>query len=116
VGLLRLWVTRKVQGVKCTHGLPLDSTTHSPLTQLPFTVPPCPAPCPAWPPCLQELFFFHQLSPGSCFFLPHGARVYNAMVEFMREKYWQYDYKEVMTPNIFNFDLWKTSGHADHYR
>jgi threonyl-tRNA synthetase len=38
------------------------------------------------------------------------------MVEFMREKYWQYDYEEVMTPNIFNFDLWKTSGHADHYR
>lgn len=35
---------------------------------------------------LQELFFFHPLSPGSCFFLPHGARIYNAMVEYMREK------------------------------
>jgi threonyl-tRNA synthetase len=22
----------------------------------------------------------------------------------------------VVTPNVFNFDLWKTSGHADHYR
>lgn len=21
-----------------------------------------------------------------------------------------------MSPNIYNFDLWKTSGHADHYR
>ena len=21
-----------------------------------------------------------------------------------------------MTPNIFNIDLWKTSGHADHYK
>ena len=38
---------------------------------------------------LQELFFFHPLSPGSCFFLPHGARIYNAMVEFIREKYWE---------------------------
>lgn len=28
----------------------------------------------------------------------------------------QFDYEEVMTPNIYNFDLWKTSGHADHYR
>lgn len=37
-------------------------------------------------------------------------------VEFMREKYWEFDYEEVVTPNIFNFDLWKTSGHADHYR
>ncbi|KAL4423853.1 hypothetical protein ABPG75_001154 [Micractinium tetrahymenae] len=64
----------------------------------------------------QELFFFHPLSPGSCFFLPHGARIYNAMLEFIREKYWEFDYEEVLTPNIFNFDLWKTSGHADHYR
>jgi hypothetical protein len=21
-----------------------------------------------------------------------------------------------VTPNVFNFELWKTSGHADHYR
>ena len=29
----------------------------------------------------MELFFFHRLSPGSCFFLPNGARVYNTLVE-----------------------------------
>jgi hypothetical protein len=23
-----------------------------------------------------------------------------------REKYWEYEYDEVVTPNIFNFDLW----------
>lgn len=33
-----------------------------------------------------------------------------------REKYWEYEYEEVITPNIFNFDLWRTSGHADHYK
>uniref|UniRef100_A0A8D0EPW2 threonine--tRNA ligase n=1 Tax=Strix occidentalis caurina TaxID=311401 RepID=A0A8D0EPW2_STROC len=32
----------------------------------------------------QELFFFHKLSPGSCFFLPRGAHVYNTLVEFIR--------------------------------
>lgn len=64
----------------------------------------------------QELFFFHPLSPGSCFFLPHGTRIYNALTEFVREKYWSFEYEEVITPNIYNFDLWKTSGHADHYR
>eukprot|EP01026_Neomeris_dumetosa_P069076 TRINITY_DN6808_c0_g2_i1.p1 TRINITY_DN6808_c0_g2~~TRINITY_DN6808_c0_g2_i1.p1 ORF type:complete len:773 (+),score=103.25 TRINITY_DN6808_c0_g2_i1:143-2320(+) len=63
-----------------------------------------------------ELFFFHPLSPGSCFFLPYGARVYREMIEFMRQKYWEYGYEEVITPNIFNFDLWKTSGHAEHYK
>jgi hypothetical protein len=32
----------------------------------------------------QELFFFNDLSPGSCFFLPHGTRLYNTLVELMR--------------------------------
>lgn len=32
----------------------------------------------------QELFFFHELSPGSCFFLPKGAYIYNTLIEFIR--------------------------------
>ena len=64
----------------------------------------------------HDLFFFHQLSPGSCFFTPHGARVYHAMMGLIREKYWEYEYSEVITPNIFNFKLWETSGHAQHYK
>lgn len=32
----------------------------------------------------QELFMFHEMSPGSCFFLPHGTRVYNTLVEYIR--------------------------------
>ena len=64
----------------------------------------------------QELFFFHPLSPGSCFFLPHGARIYNALMDLIREKYWEYEYTEVITPNVYNFDLWRTSGHAAHYK
>jgi threonyl-tRNA synthetase len=34
----------------------------------------------------------------------------------MQEKYWEYEYDEVVTPNIYNLDLWRTSGHADHYK
>lgn len=66
----------------------------------------------------QELFFFHELSPGSCFFLPHGARLYNALIEFIRGRYWGTGapgdrvYHEVITPNMYNMDLWVTSGHA----
>lgn len=29
----------------------------------------------------QQLFMFDRLSPGSCFFLPGGAIVYNALVD-----------------------------------
>ena len=32
----------------------------------------------------QELFFFNSVSPGSCFFLPHGTRIYNTLVELIR--------------------------------
>ncbi|KAK2078954.1 hypothetical protein QBZ16_002644 [Prototheca wickerhamii] len=64
----------------------------------------------------QELFFFHPLSPGSCFFLPAGARVYNSLIQLMREKYWKYGFEEVVTPNMFNMELWNTSGHAAHYK
>ncbi len=64
----------------------------------------------------QELFFFHQLSPGSCFWLPHGARIYNKLIEFIRNQYWQRGYQEVITPNIFNLNLWEISGHAQHYK
>lgn len=64
----------------------------------------------------QDLWFFHNLSPGSCFFLPHGARIYNKLVEFMRRQYRQRGYDEVVTPNIFNTHLWETSGHWQNYQ
>jgi len=64
----------------------------------------------------QELFFFHELSPGSAFWLPHGTRIYNKLVNFIKEQYWARGYDEVITPNIYNLDLWHQSGHAQHYK
>ena len=58
----------------------------------------------------QELFFFHELSPGSCFFLPHGARIYNKLCDFIRGEYKKRGYTEVVSPNMFNIDLWRISG------
>uniref|UniRef100_A0A8B9BJ08 threonine--tRNA ligase n=1 Tax=Anser brachyrhynchus TaxID=132585 RepID=A0A8B9BJ08_9AVES len=63
----------------------------------------------------QELFFFHELSPGSCFFLPKGAYIYNTLIEFIRSEYRKRGFQEVVTPNIFNSKLWTTSGHWQHY-
>ncbi|QRW25812.1 threonyl-tRNA synthetase [Rhizoctonia solani] len=59
----------------------------------------------------QELFFFHELSPGSCFFLPHGARIYNTLIEFIRE-----EYRKLISPNMFNSKLWEKSGHWENYK
>uniref|UniRef100_A0A8B9ETQ4 threonine--tRNA ligase n=1 Tax=Anser cygnoides TaxID=8845 RepID=A0A8B9ETQ4_ANSCY len=63
----------------------------------------------------QELFFFHKLSPGSCFFLPRGAHVYNALVDFIRSEYQARGFCEVVTPNVFSPRLWELSGHWQHY-
>ncbi|CAL8249120.1 unnamed protein product [Merluccius merluccius] len=63
----------------------------------------------------QDLFFFHDLSPGSCFFLPKGAFIYNTLVQFIRSEYRKRGFQEVVTPNIYNSKLWQTSGHWQHY-
>lgn len=64
----------------------------------------------------QELFFFNDLSPGSCFFLPHGTRIYNTLIELMRSEYWKRGYQEVISPNMYNSKLWETSGHWQNYK
>ncbi|KAK9886632.1 hypothetical protein WA026_017555 [Henosepilachna vigintioctopunctata] len=63
----------------------------------------------------QELFFFHEMSPGSCFFQPKGAHIYNTLVNFIKKEYWKRGFQEVVTPNLFNSKLWETSGHWAHY-
>ncbi|KAH9890865.1 threonyl-tRNA synthetase [Xylariomycetidae sp. FL2044] len=64
----------------------------------------------------QELFFFSDMSPGSAMWLPHGTRIYNTLLEYIREQYWKRGYQEVITPNMFNSELWKTSGHWNYYK
>ncbi|XP_036623185.1 threonine--tRNA ligase, mitochondrial [Trichosurus vulpecula] len=63
----------------------------------------------------QELFFFHEMSPGSCFFLPRGTRVYNALMTFIRDEYAHRGFSEVRTPTLFSTRLWEQSGHWKHY-
>merc|ERR1719219_3248422 len=63
----------------------------------------------------QDLFFFHELSPGSCFFQPRGAHIYNKLVDFIRSEYYKRGFQEVVSPNVYNSKLWQTSGHWDHY-
>ncbi|MBI3743824.1 MAG: threonine--tRNA ligase [Chloroflexi bacterium] len=63
-----------------------------------------------------ELFMFDPVAPASPFFLPKGATVYNLLVEYIRDLYRRYGYTEVITPQIFNADLWRKSGHYDNYK
>lgn len=64
----------------------------------------------------QELFMFHDLSPGSCFWLPHGTRIYNTLQEYIKSEYRKRGFQEVITPNMYNSKLWETSGHWANYK
>jgi threonyl-tRNA synthetase len=63
-----------------------------------------------------DLFSLHPIAPGSPFFHPKGAVVYNTLVAYVRRLYARYGYSEVITPLIYKTDLWKTSGHYDAFR
>jgi threonyl-tRNA synthetase len=62
-----------------------------------------------------ELFTFHPLAPASPFFLPKGTVLYNALLDYMREEYRRRGYDEVITPQVYDAELFKISGHYDNY-
>lgn len=63
----------------------------------------------------QELFTFHELSPGSALFYPKGTYIYNTLMDLMRKEYRKRGFLEVITPNMYNTRLWEQSGHWQHY-
>ena len=62
------------------------------------------------------LFYFNPMAPGSPFFAPKGALIYNELQKYMRECYEKYGYQEIITPQIFDVDLYHQSGHYENYR
>ncbi len=62
------------------------------------------------------LFMFHELAPASPFFTGKGTVIYNELTSYIRELYFKYDYQEVITPQVFDIELFKTSGHYKNYK
>ncbi|HJR54232.1 MAG TPA: threonine--tRNA ligase [Gemmatimonadota bacterium] len=64
-----------------------------------------------------DLFSFHPNAPASPYFHPKGAWIYNRLQRFMRELYadgWPHD--EIVTPQIYDVELWHISGHYENYK
>ncbi len=61
------------------------------------------------------LYLFHPWAPASPFFLPKGATVYTLLVDYMRSLYPKYGYTEVVTPQVYDVELFKKSGHYQNY-
>ena len=62
-----------------------------------------------------DLFIFHPWSPASPFFTARGTRIYNDLVDYVRGLYERYGYDEIITPQIFDNELFRTSGHLPNY-
>lgn len=62
-----------------------------------------------------ELFSFHEEAPGMPFFHDKGRHLYQSLIEYSRSMQRE-DYAEVRTPLVLDEQLWKTSGHYQHYK
>lgn len=64
----------------------------------------------------QKLFSFHNEAPAAPFFHPAGAFVYSEIQNFVRKLNNANGYSDVISPLMMSEDMWKKSGHYDHYR
>lgn len=64
-----------------------------------------------------ELFMGHELvGPGLQMWLPNGATVRTELENYIRNKEKKLGYLHVYTPYLATTNLYKTSGHWDHYK
>ncbi len=62
------------------------------------------------------LFLFpDEAVPGMPLFAPKGAHLRMQLENYSREQHLTHDYQPVWTPHILRKDLWRISGHLDHY-
>ena len=64
-----------------------------------------------------DLFMTHELvGSGLPMYLPDGATIRRILERYIQDKEIELGYKHVYTPSLANVDLYKTSGHWDHYK
>ena len=64
----------------------------------------------------MDLFFFDETAPGMAYWLPKGFTMLNTLIEFWRKEHQKYGYQEFSGPQLNSSELWKISGHWDHYK
>lgn len=62
------------------------------------------------------LFSFHPEAPGVPFYHPKGALLYDTLVGYWRKEHIKEGYEEIRTPTLLRDELWKQSGHYEHYK
>ncbi|MFN6960617.1 MAG: threonine--tRNA ligase [Rhodocyclaceae bacterium] len=63
-----------------------------------------------------DLFHFQEEAPGAVFWHPHGWRLFQDLIGYMRARQEAAGYVEVNTPDVMDRSLWEVSGHWFNYR
>jgi threonyl-tRNA synthetase len=63
-----------------------------------------------------DLFHLQEEAPGSVFWHPHGWRLFQDLINYMRGRQEDAGYVEVNTPDVMDRSLWEVSGHWFNYR
>lgn len=62
------------------------------------------------------LLMFHETAPGMPYWLPKGLILYKELENYWRIEHAKLGYQEISSPLVNKADLWKISGHWDHYK
>jgi threonyl-tRNA synthetase len=65
---------------------------------------------------MLDLFHLQEEAPGSVFWHPHGWRLFQDLINYMRGRQEAAGYVEVNTPDVMDRSLWEVSGHWFNYR
>lgn len=63
-----------------------------------------------------DLFSFHEEGVGFPFFHPKGQVVFTLLKKYLRSLLDDAGYQEIATPAMLSDELWRRSGHYDHYK
>jgi len=63
-----------------------------------------------------QLFDFSELAPGMPFWHPRGMVIWNVLEDLRRRENARRGYHEVRTPQLYDSELWRTSGHWEKYQ
>jgi len=63
-----------------------------------------------------DLFSLQEVAPAFPFMHPNGTIIWRELENLIRGMNKKYGFKEIITPILSHIELFKTSGHWDHYR
>ncbi|MEM6626254.1 MAG: threonine--tRNA ligase [Pseudomonadota bacterium] len=64
---------------------------------------------------VMDLFHMQEEGPGSIFWHPKGWTLFQTLIGYMRRRQDGAGYVEINTPDLLDYSLWETSGHAEKF-